>query len=492
MRQTGTALRQCRRRYTWRRRIGLLSVLSSNRFGIRFPVVTPLRSTSVRVPVFVPRSESGLAQNQIIFLLLDLVLIMVAAHTLGRVAERLGQPAVLGEITAGILAGPTILGAQLSGFLFPSDVRTYLVAFANFGVLLFMFLAGLEIDRDSIGKERGSVAAVAVGAYVTPFAVGCAIVPWSLSRHVGDNRMGFTLFIGAALAVTAFPVLARILHDRELLGSRVGRLAMASAAVDDLLAWAALAVVIGIARPDIGTRWSVLLVIPLFALLWWVVRPALVALTSSIRVSGGNLVIVVAVCGALLAGAATEWLGLHLIFGAFAFGLIFPRDQRGAVVGEVKVLSRVFLPAFFVVVGLHVDLGTLDRAGVGELVVIVAAALLGKIGGTYVAARCVGITPREAGALASLMNTRGLTELVILDIGLTIGLVGDRLYSLMVLMALVTTGMTGPLLKLCGADPRRRASGPTGGPGSCVVGSPEKLGPSSRAMRQTARIRLRE
>ncbi|MCP2314742.1 Kef-type K+ transport system, membrane component KefB [Nocardia amikacinitolerans] len=391
-----------------------------------------------------------MSSNQTLFLLLDLVLIMICAHTLGSLAERMGQPAVIGEIAAGILAGPTILGAELSGFLFPHEVRSYLSAFANVGVLIFMFLAGLEIDRDALGGHRKPVAAVALSAFLAPFALACAVAPWALARHSGADRLSFTLFIGCALAVTAFPVLARILHDRGLFRTRIGQVSMAGAALDDLLAWSALAVVIGLAQPEFGARWQLLLIAPLLATLWWVARPVLAKAASSGALAGRNTMLLMAVCGALLCGMATEWLGLHLIFGAFVFGLAFPRSGRLAVEGGVRLLSGVFLPAFFVVAGLQVDFGALDRASIGELLAIMGAALVGKLGGVYLAARCTGIDRRAAAAVASLMNTRGLTELVILNVGLATGLLGERLYSLLVLMALLSTAMTAPLLRLCG------------------------------------------
>ncbi|MFG1791991.1 cation:proton antiporter [Nocardia sp. NPDC049149] len=388
--------------------------------------------------------------NQIVFLLLDLVLIAAAARVLGRVAERLGQPAVIGEIAAGIIAGPTILGAHLSGMVFPQDIRSYLSAFANVGVMIFMFLAGLEIDRGSFNGNRRVIGAVSLSAYVVPFVLGCIVAVAVLSRHERDNQLSFALFIGCALAVTAFPVLARILHDRGLMGSRIGQLSLASAAIDDILAWTVLAIVIGVARPGAGQQWRLLLFVPLVAAMWWIARPLLARIGRSTAPTTVNTMIFLAVSGALLWGAATEWIGLHLIFGAFLFGVIFPRGHRPAVESGAQLLSSVFLPAFFVIAGLQVDLSSIDRAGIGEMLAILLAALLGKLGGTYLAARATGIERKEAGALASLMNTRGLTELIILNVGLTIGLIGGQLYSMLVVMALVTTAMTSPLLRLFG------------------------------------------
>ncbi|MGW6427380.1 cation:proton antiporter [Nocardia sp. NPDC055053] len=381
---------------------------------------------------------------------MDLVMIVIAARLLGRVAERLGQPAVIGEIVAGIVFGPTVLGAHLSELVFPHEVRPFLTALSNLGVMIFMFVAGLEMDLKSLGVQRRRVTAVALGAYVTPFVLGSVIAVWALARHRTEGRLLFTLFIGCALAVTAFPVLARILHDRGMLGTPVGQTAMTSAAIDDLLAWCALAVVIGFAQPDLGHQWRLMLVVPFAIFLWWAVRPALDRLPRGANDSNTNRLVLVGVSAALLLGAATEWMGLHLIFGAFLAGLIFPRRLRTAVEPGARLVSNIFLPAFFVVAGLQVDFGAVDFTSIGEFAAIMVAALGGKLGGTYLCARWVGIERRESAALASLMNTRGLTELVILNVGFSIGLIGDRLYALLVLMALVTTIMTAPLLRLCG------------------------------------------
>ncbi|MGW4842826.1 cation:proton antiporter [Nocardia brasiliensis] len=403
--------------------------------------------------------------DQMVFLLVDLVLIAVAARVLGRLAERLGQPAVIGEITAGIIAGPTILGAHLSGIVFPHDIRSYIAAFANVGVMIFMFLAGLEIDRGSFDGNRRVVASVSLSAYFVPFLLGCAVALAVLPRHHDGGKLVFALFIGCSLAVTAFPVLARILFDRGMMGTRIGQLSLASAAIDDILAWTVLAFVIGMAKPGAGQQWRLLLFIPLVAAIWWIVRPLLARVSNSSAANRNNMMVFLAVSGALLFGAATEWIGLHLIFGAFLFGVIFPRAHRPVVESGAQLLSSVFLPAFFVIAGLQVDLGSLDKAGLAELLVILLAALAGKLGGTYAAARFTGIDRRSAAGLASLMNTRGLTELIILTIGLSTGLIGVQLYSILVVMALVTTAMTAPLLHLFGVTGRPAEPAPATGDG---------------------------
>ncbi|WP_405181159.1 cation:proton antiporter [Nocardia sp. NBC_01377] len=389
--------------------------------------------------------------SQIVTVFLDLVVIMAVARVLGWLAEKIGQPAVIGEITAGILVGPTVLGADLSSALFPDEIRPYLSLLANVGVAVFMFVAGLELDRGMFAGARRSISVVSAAAYLFPFVLGCGVAAIALSRHATGDRLNFALFVGCALAVTAFPVLVRILHDRGLIRTRLGQLSLACAALVDILAWSALAVVLAVAHPAAGTQWRLFLLIPLVAVTWWVVRPALARLAA---VGTEQTMIVVGVGGALLLGAVTEWIGLHLIFGAFAFGVVFPRTRRTSVESGARVLSSVLLPGFFVVSGLAVDLGSLDRTAVGELTVIVVVAVAGKLLGVYLAGRATGLCPRPAAALAALLNTRGLTELVILNVGLGIGIIGPQLYSLLVVMALVTTAMTAPALRVIGVPER--------------------------------------
>lgn len=215
-------------------------------------------------------------------------------------------------------------------------------------------------------------------------------------------------------------------------------------------------------------RWGVL--VPVMVLTWWVVRPTLMRLAV---VGTDQTMVVAGIGGALLLGAITEWVGLHLVFGAFAFGLVFPRRRRAAVESGARVLSAVLMPAFFVVAGLAVDLGALDATAVGELMVIVAAAVAGKVGSVYAVGRMAGLSSPTAAAVAALLNTRGLTELVILNVGLSVGLIAGPLYSLLVVMALVTTAMTSPMLRLVGVtavEATGRAA--SHGKGAAFVGPP--------------------
>lgn len=385
--------------------------------------------------------------DQLVAAFVGLVAIMVAARAMGWLAEKVGQPAVTGEIAAGVLAGPTVLGPAVSATLFPHDVRPYLSLLAAVGIAVFMFLAGLEVDRSILSCQHGKIPVVSTAAYAAPFLLGCAAAIVALARHRTESGWYFALFVGCALAVTAFPVLARILHDHWLIRTSVGQISLACAAVVDLMAWVTLAVVLAFATPNSGGHWRWAALIPVVALTWWIVRPGLTRLAM---VGSDQTVILAGVGGALLMGATTEWVGLHMVFGAFAFGLVFPRRRRAAVESGARVLSVVLMPAFFVVAGLAVDLGTVDNTAVGALVIIMAAAVVGKVGSVYAVGRLAGLDSRTAAAVAALLNTRGLTELVILNVGLSAGLIGVPLYSLLVVMALLTTAMTSPMLRVVG------------------------------------------
>ncbi|GAA4561642.1 hypothetical protein GCM10023176_00770 [Micromonospora coerulea] len=388
-------------------------------------------------------------------LLLALAIIIVAARLLGALARRLDQPPVIGEVLAGIALGPTLLHGTVSEAVFPTDIRPFLAALANLGVALFMFIVGLELDH-ALVRGRGRLASsVSISSIVLPFGLGALLSLYLIGNHPSRDPLGFALFMGAAMSVTAFPVLARILTDREMSHTLVGQVALTCAAVDDVLAWTMLATVVTVAGAAADQARLLLLVLPYLAVMFLVVRPLLRRVAAAQRAAGRltSSTLAVVLAGVLLSAAATEAVGLHFIFGAFLFGVVMPREGGAALRAELlervgQVSSVLLLPVFFIVAGLRVDLSAVGSTGLAELALILLVAIGGKFVGAYLAARANGLPARESGALATLMNTRGLTELVILNIGLQLTLLDTRLYSLMVVMAVLTTAMAGPLLRL--------------------------------------------
>ena len=385
-------------------------------------------------------------------LLLGLAAIVLLARLLGALARRLHQPAVIGEVLAGIALGPTLFHGAVSDALFPAGVRPLLSALAAVGVAAFMFLVGLEWDAAMIRGSGSLAATVSFSSILLPFGLGTLLALYLMDDYGTGDRTAFMLFMGIAMSITAFPVLARILTDRGMTRSPLGVVALACASIDDVLAWSLLAGVVavsGAAGPD---QWRILLAVPYLLGMLFVVRPLLrrfverrPALTLTPTVFAAVLV------GLLLSAAATEWVGLHYIFGAFLFGVILPRTGGERLRADVherlgQLSGTLLLPVFFLVAGLQVDLSGLDAGGLGTLGLILLVAVGGKFTGAFAAARLNRMPVRQSAALATLMNTRGLTELIVLNVGLQLGFLGRDLYSLMVVMAVVTTAMAGPLL----------------------------------------------
>jgi Kef-type K+ transport system membrane component KefB len=396
-----------------------------------------------------------MTDQQVQLLLADLALVILLARLLGAAAKRIGQPPVLGEIIAGILLGPTLWHGTITATLFPAAVKLPLGALANLGLVLFMFVVGYEVDLRLIrGRERVA-ASVSLSSIIVPLALGAVLGVW-LAHHQRQpvhHVTTFVLFIGIAMSVTAFPVLARILTDRGLHRTRIGGLALASAAVDDVVAWSLLAVVVAIAGTG-GNEWRLALAPVYLAVMFLLVRPGLRKL-AGIYQGQGRLtpsVLAAVLIGLLLSACATDWMGVKSIFGAFLFGIAMPREGFAALREDIlesleQVTVLVLLPVFFVVSGLNVNLSTIGLSGLADLGLIMAVAIGGKFGGAFAGGRLAGVRPRQAGVLAALMNTRGLTEIVILSVGLQLGILDRQLYSLMVVMAIGTTAMAGPLLK---------------------------------------------
>ena len=395
-----------------------------------------------------------MTDQEVQLFLADLAIIILLARLLGMAAKRLGQPPVIGEIIAGILLGPTLFDGKITATLFPMTLRQPLSALANLGVVMFMFAVGYLLDLRLIrGRERVA-ASVSVSSIILPLSLGVGLGVWLASRHHVHHVLPFALFVGTAMSVTAFPVLARILTDRGMHRTRIGGTALASAAIDDVLAWSLLAVVAAVAGA--GGQPLRLLLAPVYAgVMFGLVRPLLRQLADVYQRRGRLTpnVLAATLAGLLLSSYATDWMGVKYIFGAFLFGVVMPREGAAAAVLREEILNRlehvsvlVLLPVFFVVSGLSVNLSSVGLSGLVELCLILLVAVVGKFVGAFAGARLAGVPGRPAGVLATLMNTRGLTGIVILSVGLQLHILDQSLYSLMIVMAIVTTVMAGPLL----------------------------------------------
>ncbi|MFF9002448.1 cation:proton antiporter [Streptomyces achromogenes] len=389
--------------------------------------------------------------NQLFALFCDLALIIVLARILGAVAQRFSQPAVIGEVLAGILLGPTFLGHSVPECLFPPGVRPMLTALADVGMAVFMFIVGLELDRKILRGTGRLAVTVAVSCIVLPFGLGTLLALMLAGDHAAGHRLGFVLFMGTAMSVTAFPVLARILTDRKMQHTPIGGLALACAAIGDVLAWCMLAAVVALVGGGGGDQWLLLLLVPYAGVMMWVVRPLLRRLVAAGGARLTPAVLTVVLAGLLVSGAVTERIGLHFIFGAFLFGVVMPKESterlRADIIDRIgDVSGQLLQPVFFIIVGLKVDLSDLGGSGWLDFALILLVAVSGKFVGAFLSARAFRVTARQSAVLATLMNTRGLTELIILTAGLQLGVLDERLYSLMVVMAVVTTAMAGPLL----------------------------------------------
>lgn len=395
---------------------------------------------------------------------IDIAIIVVVARLMGALFRRMGQPAVVGEIIAGIALGPSLLGAlpgDLTEELFPSDVRPFLAVIAQLGLVLFMFIVGLELDPQLVrGKERVA-AIISLTSVALPFATGIAAAALLFDAHdIVDGEevsfVAFALFLGASMSVTAFPVLARILTERGMHRTQLGVIVLACAAVDDVLAWSLLAVVVAVAGAAdvIDIPLVIIESVAYVAVMFLVVRPQLVRLADRYRQRGeltADMVAVVLV-GILVSSWTTSIIGIHAIFGAFVFGVVMPRDATVELFHDLlvrieQIVVLLLLPVFFIVTGLTVDIRGLGVANIGELALIVCVACFGKFVGATAAARALGMRTRRAASIGILMNTRGLTELVILTIGLDNDILDEQLFTMLVIMAILTTVVTTPLLR---------------------------------------------
>ncbi len=441
--------------------IGYVAMLAAT---VALFLVARVRGETLVAPIAVGSTVAAVQAHGGAFevVLFALAVITVAARLLGRVFERLlHQPPVMGEIVAGLMLGPSVLGAvwpAAYAWVLPPESAPYLGVIAKLGVILFMFLVGLELDTRMLRGQGYAMLGIAHASIVAPFLLGTllalALYPIYSSAEVSFTV--FALFLCVSLSVTAFPVLARILTDRRVHKTPLGSTALACAAVGDVSAWILLAFVVSVAAAQMsGVAWTVAWVV-LYALgMLLVVRPVAVQLARYQDTKIGPLshtALAAVFAAVLISAAATEAIGIHALFGAFVLGTILPHEGRLAEQVRARlqdVVVVLFLPAFFAFTGMRTQIGLLD--GARDWLVcgaIIAVATAGKFGGSFVAARLAGLGWRESSALGILMNTRGLMELIVLNVGLDMGVISPTMFAMLVLMALVTTFSTTPILAL--------------------------------------------
>lgn len=401
-----------------------------------------------------------MSNSILISVLIALAVIVASARVVGLLFERFGQPSVIGEIIVGILLGPSLLGwlqPTLFHSLFPASITPSLTLLAQIGLIFYMFLVGLEFDPGQLRRQLRLAVMVSNISIALPFALGVLLAALGLYRLNGSAGVAFlpfALFCGTALSITAFPVLARILEDRGWSHTKVGQLAIACASIDDLSAWCLLAIAIAVTRTGgLATALPTLAAIGALAgamvlVIPYLGRPLLRRFEA--RGDLDPLLLTSIDAMVLLAAAATQAIGIDVIFGGFLMGAVLPKTPAFCQQLRERIndfVTIVLLPVFFVLSGLNTRLGLLNQPWLwGVAALILLAAVAGKFLGTYGVARWQGLPKSEARTLGWLMNTRGLTELIVLNIGLRLGVISPLIFTLFVLMALGTTLMASPLL----------------------------------------------
>ncbi len=399
-------------------------------------------------------------------LVLQITVILAVCRLTGSLFRRFHQPRVVGEMFAGILLGPSLLGwiaPQFSAYLFPPSSLGFLNALSQVGVVIFMFLVGLGINPKELKHQSHAAVLVSHVSITAPFVLASLLALYLYPR-LSDDSVSFTnfaLFMGAAMSITAFPVLARILNERDLMQTRLGTIAIACAAVDDVTGWCILAYIVVLIRAAHETTsiWITLGGILLFAVIMiYGVRFLLRGLERTFHkygeISENRMAFLLLL--ALASALCTERLGIHLLFGSFLMGAIMPKEPKFVryILDRFETITiTLLLPLFFAFTGLRTNVGLLKGPAMWfycGLIILVATG--GKLGGSTIAGWLSGMPLREAAGLGTLMNTRGLMELVILNIGLDIKVISPALFSMMVLMALFTTFMTTPVLELVCPD----------------------------------------
>jgi Kef-type K+ transport system membrane component KefB len=407
------------------------------------------------------------------FILLQLIVIVVAARIAGEIAVRVSQSRAVGEIIAGLLLGPSLFGLlfpETFGYVFRSVPSEPMTILSQVGLILLMFEIGLEFDFGHLAanQNRAAVLRISLAGLALPFALGLLFGWLSAPILAPDiNLLAYCLFVGTAFSITALPILGRILMELGLSRTRLGVIAISSAAINDVVGWLMLAVVTALTVSQFSPGDFVVkvgLIGAYVALCWWVVRPLLLRLLRRFSISEDNLspnLIGILLAAVFLSGIATYKLGIFAIFGGFIVGVLL-HDQIELVRAWREKMGHFvlvfFLPIFFTYTGLRTDIGALDSAGLwGWCLLLLATATIGKFGGCYLAARRSAMDAQEAKAIGIMMNTRGLMELVVINVGLDLGVIPPTVFTMLVIMAIVSTVVTTPGLRIWLRLSRRQA-----------------------------------
>jgi Kef-type K+ transport system membrane component KefB len=394
--------------------------------------------------------------------LLALAAIIVTGQVLAKLFSYLGQPPVIGEVVAGILLGPSLLGTEISALVLPPSIAPFLGIIAQLGVVLYMFLVGLELNPALLKHRAHATVTISHASILVPFLLG-SLLALLLYPQLSSSDVSFTsfaLFMGVAMSITAFPVLARILTDYRLTRTKLGILALSCAAIDDVTAWCLLAFVVGVAKAQMGEGFFVVAgALTYIAFMFLMARPLLEWITQRWAGEQQARTLVTLIFVALLLSTLTaEAIGIHAIFGAFLLGAMIPHDSVVAqsLTRQLEsIVTILLLPAFFAFTGMRTRIDLV--AGADQWLIcgfIILTATLGKFGGTLLAARLTGLSWHSAAMLGTLMNTRGLMELIVLNVGLDLKVISPTLFAMMVLMAITTTALTAPVLRLLKARAR--------------------------------------
>lgn len=402
-------------------------------------------------------------------LLLQIIVILIAARLFGFLFKKIGQPSVIGEVVAGIFLGPSLLGKwfpQFTEFFFPKGSLPNLQFFSQMGIILFMFVIGMELDVKILKTRVRAAIVISHASIIIPYTLGMALAYFLYDEYAPDNIdfLSFSLFLGIAMSITAFPVLARILRERGMTATNIGTIAIACAAADDITAWFILAAVISIVKAGSSASALVTIIMALayILLMLKLVKPLLQRINKRSSGQDSLSLEMVALMFAvfLLSAYTTEVIGIHALFGAFMAGIIMPSTAnfRKMLTEKVEDVSMgLLLPLFFAFSGLRTEIGLLNTVHAWQVcAILIFIAILGKFGGSMFAARFVGLSWKDSIVIGALINTRGLMELIILNIGYDLGVLNSEIFTMMVLMALITTFMTGPILDYMKSEPMIR------------------------------------